>query len=95
MLKGMTGFAQANGNYRGSQINVEIRSVNHRFFECVVHLPEGLSVICCTGNAPQGAFFVKSLFQQVSYPTPFACGMRCIIRILLRGHTALHFVKIA
>lgn len=45
MLKGMTGFAQAKGNFKGSQINVEIRSVNHRFFECVVHLPEGLSAL--------------------------------------------------
>lgn len=45
MLRGMTGFAQAKGCYKNVEINLEMRSLNHRFFECAAHLPEGLGVL--------------------------------------------------
>lgn len=45
MLKGMTGFAQAAKSFKESQLSIEIRSLNHRFFECIVHLPEGFGAV--------------------------------------------------
>lgn len=41
MLKGMTGFAQADYRFKDIQINMEIRSLNHRFLECQIHTPDG------------------------------------------------------
>lgn len=39
MLKSMTGFGRANGIYDGLDITVEIRSVNHRYFEFNCRMP--------------------------------------------------------
>lgn len=42
MIKSMTGFGKARGFIpQWGRINVEIRSVNHRFLDIVLHLPEG------------------------------------------------------
>lgn len=45
MLISMTGFAQGAAHYKNIQLHVEIRSLNHRYFECLTHLPEGLGAV--------------------------------------------------
>lgn len=42
MLKSMTGFSQAQGRFKDIQLNVEMRSLNHRYLECLFHSPDGL-----------------------------------------------------
>ena len=44
MLVGMTGFAQAQARFKDIQLNIEIRSLNHRYLECVVHSPDGFGI---------------------------------------------------
>lgn len=39
MIRSMTGFGRSQGNAAGMDITVEIRSVNHRYFECNTRLP--------------------------------------------------------
>ncbi len=36
MIKSMTGYGRAVGEYSGRNITVEVRSVNHRYFDCTV-----------------------------------------------------------
>lgn len=43
MIKSMTGFGSAEGEVGGARVSVEIRSVNHRFFNPSVKLPSDLS----------------------------------------------------
>jgi len=43
MIKSMTGFGAAEGEVGGAKVSVEIRSVNHRFFNPSVKLPSELS----------------------------------------------------
>lgn len=43
MIKSMTGFGTAEGTVGRSRVSVEIRSVNHRFFNPTVKLPSELS----------------------------------------------------
>jgi uncharacterized protein (TIGR00255 family) len=43
MIKSMTGFGSAEGEVGGTHVSVEIRSVNHRFFNPSVKLPTELS----------------------------------------------------
>lgn len=43
MIKSMTGFGSAEGDVGGARVSVEIRSVNHRFFNPSVKLPSELS----------------------------------------------------
>lgn len=45
MLRGMTGYAQAASRFNDIQLNVEIRSLNHRFVECLLHSPDGFGVV--------------------------------------------------
>ena len=40
MLKSMTGYGRAQGSGAGFEIAVEVKSVNHRYFECAVRLPK-------------------------------------------------------
>ncbi len=42
-MNSMTGFGRASGRGRGSDIDVEARSVNHRFLSVKISLPEDLS----------------------------------------------------
>jgi len=42
MIKSMTGFGSADGAVGGARVSVEIRSVNHRFFNPSVKLPSEL-----------------------------------------------------
>src|SRR3989338_309373 len=42
MIKSMTGFGQATGGSSSLRWTVEIRSLNHRFFECSTRLPNVL-----------------------------------------------------
>ncbi|PIQ89184.1 MAG: YicC family protein [Candidatus Omnitrophica bacterium CG11_big_fil_rev_8_21_14_0_20_42_13] len=42
MIMGMTGFGRAQAKYKNIELSVQIRSVNHRFFEVVCHMPERL-----------------------------------------------------
>jgi len=42
MIKSMTGFGSAEGEVGGARISVEIRSVNHRFFNPSIKLPSEL-----------------------------------------------------
>lgn len=43
MIHSMTGFGAAEGPVGGSRVSVELRSVNHRFFNPNLKLPQGLS----------------------------------------------------
>jgi len=43
MIKSMTGFGAADGDVGGARVSVEIRSVNHRFFNPSIKLPAELS----------------------------------------------------
>lgn len=43
MIKSMTGFGSAEGDVGGARVSVEIRSVNHRFFNPSIKLPSELS----------------------------------------------------
>jgi uncharacterized protein (TIGR00255 family) len=43
MIKSMTGFGAADGEVGGARVSVEIRSVNHRFFNPAIKLPSELS----------------------------------------------------
>jgi len=43
MIKSMTGFGSAEGDVGGARVSVEIRSVNHRFFNPSIKLPGELS----------------------------------------------------
>lgn len=42
MSESMTGFSQAASHFNGIQINLEMRSLNHRYLECLFHSPDGL-----------------------------------------------------
>jgi uncharacterized protein (TIGR00255 family) len=42
MIKSMTGFGSAEGEIGGARVSVEVRSVNHRFFNPSVKLPSEL-----------------------------------------------------
>ncbi len=43
MIKSMTGFGSAEGDVGGTHVSVEIRSVNHRFFNPSIKLPSDLA----------------------------------------------------
>ena len=43
MIRSMTGFGAAEGSIGGARVSVEIRSVNHRFFNATIRLPGELS----------------------------------------------------
>jgi uncharacterized protein (TIGR00255 family) len=43
MIKSMTGFGSAEGDVGGVRVSVEIRSVNHRFFNPSIKLPSDLA----------------------------------------------------
>src|SRR5690349_3251534 len=43
MIRSMTGFGAAEGTVGGSRVAVELRSVNHRFFNSTIRLPVELS----------------------------------------------------
>jgi uncharacterized protein (TIGR00255 family) len=44
-LRSMTGYAQARSEQDGWSLRVSLRSVNHRFLDLRVHIPEGLEVL--------------------------------------------------
>lgn len=41
MLTGMTGFARASCQVKDTHFNLEVRSLNHRYLDCLVHSPDG------------------------------------------------------
>jgi uncharacterized protein (TIGR00255 family) len=43
MIKSMTGFGSAEGHVGGAEVSVEVRSVNHRFFNPSLKLPSDLA----------------------------------------------------
>ncbi len=45
MLNSMTGFGRVSKEYEGKNISVEIKSVNHRFFECSIRTPRGMTYL--------------------------------------------------
>ena len=45
MALSMTGFGAAEGEVAGRRAQVEIRTVNHRYFHCTVRLPADLSAL--------------------------------------------------
>jgi uncharacterized protein (TIGR00255 family) len=44
-LRSMTGWAEATAEQQGRVLHASVRSVNHRFLDLRVHLPEGLDVL--------------------------------------------------
>ena len=49
-LKSMTGFAEARGEYNGFALRVSLRSVNHRFLDLHLRIPEGLESLEVIGT---------------------------------------------
>ena len=45
MLTGMTGFTQLSSRFKDIQLNLEMRSLNHRFLDCLAHLPDGFAAV--------------------------------------------------
>ena len=45
MLIGMTAFAQMSLRLKDIQLNLEMRSVNHRFLDFSIHLPDGFAAV--------------------------------------------------
>lgn len=45
MLSSMTGFGRVEKEIGNKSISVEIKSVNHRFFECSIRTPRGMSYL--------------------------------------------------
>ncbi len=45
MLNSMTGYGRVIKEFEGKTVTVEIKSVNHRFFECTVRVPRTLGFI--------------------------------------------------
>src|SRR5690606_14392167 len=43
MIRSMTGFGAAEGTVGAARVSVELRSVNHRFFNATIRLPSELS----------------------------------------------------
>src|SRR4051812_6467031 len=43
MIKSMTGFGSAEGEVGGAHVSVEVKSVNHRFFNPSIKLPSELA----------------------------------------------------
>src|SRR5260221_14361746 len=43
MIRSMTGFGAAEGTVGGARVSVELRTVNHRFFNPSLKLPSALS----------------------------------------------------
>lgn len=41
MVKSMTGYGRAQGNFSGGDITIEIKSVNNRYLDCGIKLPRG------------------------------------------------------
>ena len=44
-MRSMTGYAQARSEQNGWSLRVSLRSVNHRFLDLRIHLPEGLEAL--------------------------------------------------
>ena len=44
-VRSMTGYAQARSEQNGWNLRVSLRSVNHRFLDLRVHMPEGLEAL--------------------------------------------------
>ena len=44
MIRGMTGFGKATVRFSLGRVSVELRSINHRYFDLVVHLPANFSL---------------------------------------------------
>lgn len=44
MIRSMTGFGRGSSRFRDGQITAEIRTVNHKFFDATLKLPETISV---------------------------------------------------
>ena len=45
MMQSMTGFANAQAEYDGIRISWELRSVNHRFLDLSLRLPEDMKAL--------------------------------------------------
>ena len=45
MLSSMTGYGRSVKQFGSKTVSVEIKSVNHRFLECAVHTPRGMSYL--------------------------------------------------
>ncbi len=45
MIRSMTAFARVDGEVEGAELAWELRSVNHRYLECFVRLPEELRAL--------------------------------------------------
>lgn len=45
MIRSMTGFGKASARFRNGKVTIEIKTVNHKFFDATIKLPSGLSVL--------------------------------------------------
>src|SRR5579864_2867838 len=58
-VRSMTGYAQARSERNGWSLRVSLRSVNHRFLDLRVHIPEG-----CEALEPQMRQLVRDHIQR-------------------------------
>lgn len=69
MIKSMTGFGRGEVKNRGFYINVEIKSVNHRFLDIIYRLPKPISSLedrirnMLTDRISRGRFEVNVVFE--------------------------------
>ena len=43
MIKSMTGFGKGEARFKSGKITVEIKTVNHKFFDATLKLPSGIT----------------------------------------------------
>ena len=44
MIKSMTGFGKGEARFKSGKITVEIKTVNHKFFDATLKLPNGITI---------------------------------------------------
>ena len=43
MIKSMTGFGKGEARFKSGKVTVEIKTVNHKFFDATLKLPNGIT----------------------------------------------------
>src|SRR6478609_8604871 len=96
MIKSMTGFGSAEGAVGGARVSVEIRSVNHRFFNPSVKLPSELSKWeaevrdARRANGARGGAHRRGAFRRLRRAdSVFAGSIQIVGRRRCGGHSAL------
>lgn len=91
MIKSMTGYGRAQGNCNGARLTIEIRSLNHRFRNLTIKLPEAFNFLePPLRKALQERFARGSIDLSVRFPQ----GQRGAGRLTLDADLAKAYYKI-